>query len=347
MRKKLRKDAHSLIASDRARRERFARETLCSFNPSGYIVFSNSEYSCIIKIAVLSILKFWKGDMLRMQTDHNKQNKIALFNDYSGFGRCSVAVQLPIISMMHVQCCPIPTSIFSNHTGFPEFYYSDYTEEMPSYIDMWEKLGLRFKGICTGFLGSSQQINIVSDFIHRFRDEETIVLVDPVMGDYGNKYPTYTDQMCREMIKLVSMADIVTPNLTEACILTGRPYKDKWKLSELYELIEAVADLGISKVVITGIPQRSFLCNLCLDRSKEEPEMHMFKTHKVGNSRSGTGDIFSAILAADAVNGVEFTKSVKKASAFIKKCILKALEMDIPITDGVPFEEVLSQLKWN
>jgi pyridoxine kinase len=282
-----------------------------------------------------------------MQIDHNKQNKIALFNDYSGFGRCSVAVQLPIISMMHVQCCPVPTSIFSNHTGFSEFYYSDYTEHMPKYIDMWEKLDLHFKGICSGFLGSSEQINIVTDFIQRFREEDTTVLVDPVMGDYGNKYPTYTEQMCEEMVKLVSIADIVTPNLTEACILTKTPYKDKWKLSELYQLIEDVADLGVPKVVITGIPQRSFLCNLCLDRSKEEPEMHMFKTHKIGSSRSGTGDIFSAILSADAVNQVEFTKSVKKASQFIKKCILKAIEMEIPLTDGVPFEEVLYQLKCN
>ncbi len=278
--------------------------------------------------------------------DHNRQKKIALINDYSGFGRCSVAVQLPIISTMHVQCCPIPTSIFSNHTGFPEFYYSDFTEHMPSYIDMWDKLDLHFKGICTGFLGSSEQIGIVTDFIKRFRREDTTVLVDPVMGDYGNTYPTYTEKMCREMIRLVSLADIATPNLTEACILTGTPYKDKWKLAELQSLAEAVADLGVSKLVITGIPQRSFLCNLCLDRTKKEAEMHLFKTHKVGTSRSGTGDIFSAILAADAVNGVEFSVSVKKASKFIKKCIMRAVEMDIPVTDGVPFEEVLSTLKW-
>lgn len=280
------------------------------------------------------------------QADHNRQNKIALINDYSGFGRCSVAVQLPIISALHVQCCPLPTSIFSNHTGFPDFFYQDCTSYMPDYIARWEKLGLRFRGICTGFLGSSEQIGIVAGFIRQFRTADTVVLVDPVMGDYGSQYPTYTEEMCKEMVRLASVADIVTPNLTEACILTGTPYKEKWHMAELTDLARQVADLGTSRVVITGIPQNTFLCNLCLDRTGETEELHLFKTHKIGTSRSGTGDIFSAILIADAVNGVAFADSVKKASQFIRTCIKKAVEMEIPVTDGVPFEEVLTKLKW-
>ncbi len=279
-----------------------------------------------------------------MAANHNRQKKIALINDYSGFGRCSVAVQFPIISAMRVQCCPIPTAIFSNHTGFPSFYHTDYTAHMSAYIEQWEKLALRFKGITTGFLGSSEQIGIVTDFIRRFRKEDTIVLVDPVMGDYGHTYPTYTEEMCREMTRLVSLADIVTPNLTEACILTGTPYRESWHLAELYDLAKNVASLGASKVVVTGIPQGNFLCDLCLDKTAGAEERHLFKTRKIGESRSGTGDIFSAILSADAVNGFPFDMSVKKASRFIKKCIQKAIEMDIPVTDGVPFEEVLAAL---
>ena len=277
--------------------------------------------------------------------NHNNQNKIALINDYSGFGRCSVAVQLPIISMMKVQCCPLPTSIFSNHTGFPEFCYQDYTQHMPQYIDMWGKLGLEFKGICSGFLGSTQQIEIVSDFIKQFKSDDTVVVVDPVMGDYGRIYPTYTDEMCNRMKELAACADILTPNLTEACILTGQEYKEKWKMSELKELAKKVSQLGAQKVVITGIPQKSFLCNLCYDTSKTDDKVTIIKTHKEGTSRSGTGDIFAAIVAADAVNGVAFDVSVRKASRFIKKCILKSIEMDIPVTDGVPFEELLYTLK--
>nr|WP_178630075.1 pyridoxamine kinase [uncultured Mediterraneibacter sp.] len=274
--------------------------------------------------------------------NHNHQKKIALINDFTGFGRCSIAVQLPIISMLKVQCCSIPTSIFSNHTGFESFFFTDYTPNMEVYMKEWEKLDLQFKGICTGFLGSAEQIQIVSEFIGKFKGEDTVVVIDPVMGDYGKPYATYTEQMCREMIHLVRYADIVVPNVTEACILTGTPYKEKWTTKELYVLAEKIAEIGPEKVVITGIPQKTYVSNLCYEKGKGH---EMIRTHKIGNSRSGTGDIFSAIISADAVNGVEFTKSVRKASKFIKQCIQKSIEMEIPLTDGVCFEELLYTLK--
>ena len=122
---------------------------------------------------------------------HNNQKKIALINDFTGFGRCSIAVALPVISMLKVQCCPLPTAIFSDHTGFESFFCEDFTEHMPAYAGEWEKLGLHFDGIATGFLGSARQIDIVKDFLARFKGEHTKVLVDPVMGDYGKLYPTY------------------------------------------------------------------------------------------------------------------------------------------------------------
>ncbi|MCR5468227.1 MAG: pyridoxamine kinase [Lachnospiraceae bacterium] len=275
-------------------------------------------------------------------TNHNNQKKIALINDISGFGRCSVAVQQPVISMLKVQCCPIPTAIFSNHTGFKNFYNLDFTKHMESYIAMWKELDLRFNGICTGFLGSAKQIKIVSDFITDFKSGNTLVIVDPVMGDYGKPYPTYTREMCEHMSKLVEHADIVTPNLTEACILAKLPYKDHWTKKELLKLAEAVSALGPEKVVITGIPQKTFVCNYCYEKGLEPK---ILKTHRVGTSRSGTGDIFTAIIAADAVNGVDFQTSVKKASLFVKKCIMRSIELEIPLTDGVAFEEILYKLK--
>ena len=149
---------------------------------------------------------------------HNNQKKIAAINDYSGFGRCSIAVELPVISAMKIQCCPMPTSIFSNHTGFDSFYFKDFTENMPPYMAEWKKLNLKFDGIVTGFLGSHNQIAIVEEFFKNFKTEDNIVVIDPVMGDYGNLYPTYTDETCQEMKKLVKYADILTPNLTEACM---------------------------------------------------------------------------------------------------------------------------------
>lgn len=277
-----------------------------------------------------------------MKPDHNHQKKIAVINDFSGFGRCSIAVALPIISAMKIQCCPIPTSIFSNHTGFDSFFFEDYTDRMQPYIDEWKKLGLSFRGISSGFLGSKEQIKIVLRFFREFRKEDTIIVVDPVMGDYGKPYPTYTRQMCEEMKKLVTYADILTPNLTEACILTDTPYHpDHWKMKEIVSLACRLGELGPEKVVITGIPQGGFIANYCFEKGKPGK---IRRTHKVGTQRSGTGDIFAAIIAADAVNGVKFQDSVRKASLFIKRCIEKSIEMDLPLTDGVCFEEILYKL---
>lgn len=271
------------------------------------------------------------------------QKKIAVINDISGYGRCSIAVSLPIISYLGVQCCPVPTSIFSNHTGFPQFFFDDYTERMEQYIANWKKLGLQFEGIATGFLGSAKQIEIVKRFIRDFSKEDTLIIVDPVMGDYGELYSTYTEALCEEMKELVRMADITTPNLTEACNLTGTPYKHVgWRKRELHQMAEEIVSFGPSKVVITGIPQGEFIANYVYEKDREPC---MLRTHKVGTERSGTGDVFSAIIAADAVNAVPFERSVRKASGFVKKCILRSVELEIPKTDGVCFEEILYQLK--
>lgn len=273
---------------------------------------------------------------------HNNQKKIAVINDFSGFGRCSIAVALPIISTLKIQCCPLPTSIFSNHTGFDSFFFDDYTDKMPLYINEWKKLGLQFDGITSGFLGSKKQIEIVTRFFKDFKTKENIIIVDPVMGDYGKIYATYTKEMCEEMKKLVQYADIITPNITELCILTDTPYQEKWKISELEKMTEELAEKGPEKIVVTGIVQKEFIANFCYEKGKSPK---ILRCHRVGTQRSGTGDVFSSIIAADAVNQVPFDKSVKKASNFIKKCILKSIEMDIPVTDGVCFEELLQTLK--
>lgn len=273
---------------------------------------------------------------------YNTQKKLAVINDISGFGRCSLTVSLPVISKLKVQCCPVPTAIFSNHTGFQHFFFDDYTDRMPEYIKNWEKLGLTFSGIYPGFLGSEKQIEIVIRFIQTFRGEETIVILDPVMGDRGKPYTTFTPSMCESMKKLVNYADVLTPNLTEACILTDTPYKEKWRKKEIREMAEKLMEKGPDKVVITGIIQGEFIANYVCSRNGCD---RFLRTIRVGTQRSGTGDIFASIIAAETVKGVDFAVSVKKASNFVKKCIQKSMEMNIPLTDGVAFEEVLDSLK--
>ncbi|MEE3393220.1 MAG: pyridoxamine kinase [Lachnospiraceae bacterium] len=274
--------------------------------------------------------------------DHNRQKKVAVINDLTGFGRCSLAVAIPIISKLRVQCCWVPTAILSNHTGFESYFIDDYTRHFDAYAGEWKKLGLKFNAISTGFLGSAEQVRHVVSFIEDFRDPDTFVIVDPVMGDYGKLYSSYTPEMCLEMKKLVRYADIITPNLTEACILTDTDYHDgHWKLKELKILLKKLYDLGPERIVITGITQGEFVASMCYDGKKD---YRLTRQYRVGEQRNGTGDVFSAIITADAVNGVDFLTSVKKASRFVKRCILKSGELGIPVTDGVAFEEVLDSL---
>ena len=272
---------------------------------------------------------------------HNRQRKIALFNDITGFGKCSVTVQLPIISAMGLQCCPVPTAILSNHTAYDEYFFEDYTGNMRSYLDMWKKLDLKFEGVVSGFLGSESQIEIVKTFTSDFLKENAVVVVDPIMGDDGVPYKTYIKRMCQRMKELVALADVITPNVTEACILTDTPYKTAWTMSQLYEMAEKLSGLGPRFVVITGIETKEMLGNYVYVRDVCHT---MVRSKKVGVIRCGTGDVFSSLIAADAVNGVDFLQSVKKATAFVSECLKETQRLQMEPEDGVAFEDILYKL---
>lgn len=273
--------------------------------------------------------------------DHNRQKKIAVINDFSGFGRCSIAVALPIISAMGIQCCPLPTAIFSNHTGFDSFYWTDCTEHMEAYADQWAKLDLQFRGIATGFLGSVRQIDLVQRFLERFDQPDTLVLVDPVMGDNGALYPTYTRELADNMARLVGYADILTPNLTEACVLTGTEYRPLPPEELLLEMCQKLSSMGPEKVVISGLDYGDTLGNFIYEAGSC---CQLLKVPKQGICRSGTGDVFAAILIADAVNGNPFPSGVHKAATFISHALERTDQLQIPRTDGIAFEELLGEL---
>ena len=139
--------------------------------------------------------------------------RLAMINDIAGFGRCSTTVSLPVISVMKVQVCPVPTSVLSNHLGFPLCHFDDYTSHMRDYIKIWKELGLTFDGLYCGFLGNEEQIDIVREFVEMFRPP--LFLLDPVMGDHGRAYSSITETHVQKMKELLPLADIITPNITE------------------------------------------------------------------------------------------------------------------------------------
>ena len=274
-----------------------------------------------------------------------KQKKIAVINDFSGFGRCSLTVSLPIISAMKIECCALPTAVFSNHTAYSDYYFDDYTDKMQFYYSKWQKLGLEFDGIYTGFLGSVQQIQIVTDFINNFSNKNTTVIIDPVMGDNGCTYATYNNELCRRMKDLVPLADIITPNITEACILSDTPYSENISDEKsLLEISQKLHSTGCKNIIITGINDGKNICNFVYENSGK---YCLLKNNNAGQQRAGTGDVFASIIAADAVNGTDLITSVKKAADFVSSAMILSDQMNIPVQEGVCFEEILGKLIYN
>ena len=271
-----------------------------------------------------------------------RQKRIALINDITGFGRCSVTVQLPLISALRVQACPLPTAILSVHTGFPNHYLDDYTGRMRPYMENWAANKLDFDAILTGFLGSERQIEVVLECIARFKGRDTRVIVDPVMGDNGSLYSSYTPELCAKMRQLLPYADVVTPNLTEACQLLGTDYPANGLVTEeeLAEMAAAIAAMGPHDVIITGLHAgdriRTYLYADGCGCSFDNP--------KVGRDRSGAGDAFSAIIAAALVRGIPLAEGVSRAADFIGHCLAYAEELDLPWNYGLPFEEFMGEL---
>ena len=271
----------------------------------------------------------------------DQQKKIGAINDFCGFGRCSLAVSIPIISAMGLQCCPLPTAVFSNHTGYDSFWFTDFTSHMDAYMEQWEKLELHFDGILTGFLGSAEQIGFVRRFMERFKAGDTVTVIDPVMGDDGVLYPTYSPELARNMAQLLEYADILTPNLTEACILTGTPYREDMDEEELLLLCDKLHAMGPGKIVISGLERGEDLENFIYEVGKAPV---VIREHKTGPCRAGTGDVFASMLVADAVRGLPLAESVRKASAFIAKALRRTMELQLPAPDGIAFEEFLWEL---
>lgn len=267
--------------------------------------------------------------------------RVACINDISGFGRCSLTTVLPVLSVMGIQACPVPTAVLSKHTGFPQHTFTDLTDTLPAYFESWSDLP--FDWIYAGFLGSLGQIRMVRQFFEMQKklNPQCRILLDPVMGDDGRRYSTYTEELCDAVRELVSDADIITPNITEACILTGTEYRGECLChDESAALADALKKLGCRDIVITGIVQDDTIGNLTDTGGK----MHFSSVHRTECLFSGTGDLFASVLCGALVRGCPLQEAAQKAGEFLSAVTQETLRRNTPVEEGVLFEPLLWRL---
>ncbi len=263
--------------------------------------------------------------------------KIAVVNDISGFGRCSLTAALPVISSFGIECCPLVTGVYSNQTGYDSYVSADLTDSLPGFIAEWKKLGAHFDAIVTGFVTGAKQGEIISSFIDDFRNG-AVVLVDPVMADDGVVYDGFDEARINAVKRLADKADIVTPNLHELCILSGREFSPDITDSEIREMAES---LNAPSVIVTGIKRGGKVVTAVSSNG----EFRIFTAEKRGHGFSGTGDILASYVASCIVGGEDVFTATEKAVRFIGKAIELTLSEN-PETpyraEGIYFEKLLS-----
>lgn len=279
--------------------------------------------------------------------------RVAVINDLSGLGKCSLTAAIPVISVLGVQACPVPTAVLTNQTGYDSYYCYDFTDKIDHYTEEWEKRELTLDGIYTGYLGSSEQVEKILRFCSIFRKENTLLIVDPVMGDSGRPYKIFTPRLRSRMLELVQHADVITPNLTEFCLLTDTDYTELVSHAGDADYLERIAvsgngllTSGIGTVIITGIIYQGTedssgkYYNMILTPNGFETvssDIH-------GGSYSGTGDLLASVVCASMVRGDSAVMGVRRACRFIEQALIETTAEQIPRNDGINFEPYLSLL---
>ncbi|MDR1164959.1 MAG: pyridoxamine kinase [Deltaproteobacteria bacterium] len=252
----------------------------------------------------------------------NPLPRVAAVHDLSGFGRCSLTVVVPILSTMGFEVCPLPTAILSTHTAIEGFTLLDLTEELPKIIAHWEKLGLKFDAIYSGFLGSARQADIVARFIDAFKTPDTLVVVDPVMADHGQLYASMPPEMVGEMRKLSARAQVITPNITEAALMLERPVPEAMGEGEVKDWLKALSDLGPAMPVITSLPLRSKADTSSVAAyNREDGRYWLTGRPLVPTQYHGTGDIFSSVLTGSLLQGDSLPIAMDRSSQFVASAI--------------------------
>lgn len=270
-----------------------------------------------------------------------KQLKVAAIHDLSGYGRCALTVILPIISAMGIQCAAIPTAVLSTHTGgFTDFILRDTTDFLSPCCKHYKELGIEFNAIYSGFLASEEQADCCIEFFEAF--PSALKIVDPVMGDDGLAYQTYTAGLIERMTELISYADIITPNLTEAALILGEKYPEALTEKQVREWTERLCKKACSAVV-TGITMDDgSIANAVLDG--KSGQFSLLSWNKIPVSYPGTGDIFASVLTGAILKGKSLSEAAAYASQFCELAIKATFNNGQPVRDGVEFERVLGFL---
>ena len=270
--------------------------------------------------------------------------RVAAVHDMCGYGKCSLGVAIPVLSAAGVDVCPVPTALFSAHTKFPVFHMHDTTCMLEAYLDAWREENVDLDGVYSGFLGSAEQVAVIQRLYREY--PSALRIVDPVMGDGGVKYPTYTDELCEAMAALVDGADVLTPNLTEASILTDIPYEGQDVSVEFVQKnASALLDMGAKTVVIKGIVHgeepiiRNYLASAADGGQVEEisSELLPYMLH-------GTGDLYASCLMAAVMAGRSLQEAVAFAGDFVHDAMLVSAEQPDFKDRGVSFEPLLGKV---
>jgi len=273
----------------------------------------------------------------------NMNKNVAVIQDISGLGRCSLGAALPVLSVMGVQCCPVPTAVYTNQTGFPRFASLDCSPLLGDFTALWQEHGVTLDGIYTGFMACAGQLEAAQNFIKAFRTLGNLLLVDPVMGDDGQRYPCFDAAFCDAMRAFAAQADVVTPNVTEACMLTSTDYSafaqqdESGQRALLRHMCEA---LPPGRVVITGWRRGSAICNAAWDNDT----FTVYESPAAGGAWSGTGDLFASVLCGGLVRGYSLDWCVRRAMRFLEPALKDAARSGVPGVEGVPFEAHLREL---
>ena len=271
------------------------------------------------------------------------QKRIAAIHDISGFGKCSLTVALPIISAAKIETAVIPTAVLSTHTGgFSGYTFRDLTEDILPIAQHWKNENLVFDGFYTGYLGSKEQIELVKKSIDILKNDNTIVVVDPVMADHGKLYAGFTSDFPKEMLTLCKTAHIIVPNMTEAAFMLGEDYLEPPYTKDYVEgILKRLNDITGAQIVLTGV---SFCEGELGVAVYKNGEIYYYLTQKENAVFHGTGDVFASALTAAVISGKTTFEAAKIAADFTVLCINKTLEENKDRRYGVNFESCLFEL---